>query len=302
MPYAQEPATANTRRAKVSVHAGLAVLLAAALLVAVNSRTGTAPNRPRVLVPGSSPTCTSPPTGFLFSRVVDGVRMDVCISEEGNINQISYPDTGAGHTQLAFDGYCVFDVDTNTHYTDYSPGAPTSSTGFGRATFSAGAVADTWNMTRTTTDGKYQLSEFIKISFAPRSIFVGMTIKNVDPANVTHTVSAYRDVAPALDGSASDDQYDEYGGMNGVGHTGQAFQAPAIGTNSMLFGLTQVGGSVLTQPVANFQLAGGCGGFNDPPGHVTGGNRVFSGHLDGLTPALARNQSASVGKFVYRML
>jgi hypothetical protein len=217
MPYAHEPATANTRRAKVSVHAGLAVLLAAALLVAVNSRTGTAPNLPRVLVPGSSPTCTSPPTGFLFSRVVDGVRMDVCISQEGNINQISYPDTGAGHTQLAFDGYCVFDVDTNTHYTDYSPGAPTSSTGFGRATFSAGAV-------------------------------------------------------------------------------------PEIGTNSMLFGLTQVGGSVLTQPVANFHLAGGCGGFNDPPGHVTGGNRVFSGHLDGLTPALARNQSASVGKFVYRML
>jgi hypothetical protein len=59
---------------------------------------------------------------------------------------------------------------------------------------------------------------------------------------------------------------------------------------------------VLTQPVANFQLAGGCGGFNDPSGHVTGGNRVLSGHLDGLTPALARNQSASVGKFVYRML
>src|SRR5437764_9287605 len=114
------PAPRTAKRA--AVYVGLAALLAAASLAAVNNRGGTASKFPRVLVPGSGSVCSTPPSGFLFSKAVDGVRMNVCVSQEGNINQISYPDTAAGHTQIAFDGYCLFD-ETGTKYKDYSPGS-----------------------------------------------------------------------------------------------------------------------------------------------------------------------------------
>ena len=58
--------------------------------------------------------------------------MSVCVSQEGNINQIRYPDVG--HPQLAFDGYCVWDVTYNARFKDYSPGSGVTSTGFGPAT------------------------------------------------------------------------------------------------------------------------------------------------------------------------
>src|SRR5437660_114126 len=115
-------APAPRTRKRGAVYLGLAVLLAAASLVAMNSRGGTASKFPRVLVPGSGIVCSTPPNGFRFSKGVDGVRMNVCISQEGNINQISYPDTAAGHTQIAFDGYCLFD-ETGTKYNDYGPGS-----------------------------------------------------------------------------------------------------------------------------------------------------------------------------------
>ena len=88
-------------------------------------------------------------------------------------------------------------------------------------------------MTRTTTDGTLRLTEFIKINFQLRSIFVGMTVKNIDPANVTHQVAGIREVAPAIDGGASDDQYNEFGGTgSGQGRTGQASRVPSIGNTA----------------------------------------------------------------------
>ena len=50
------------------------------------------------------------------------------------------------------------------------------------------------------------------------------------------------------------------------------------------------------------------GGFVDTPGLITGGNRVLTAALGDLTSetfkifSVAHNQSAQVGKFVYRMV
>jgi hypothetical protein len=307
--YVDEAVTGRGRGLKrLSLYLGLAVLLAAASLVAVNNRGGPASKFPRVLVPGSSGTCDGTPgNGFLFSKAVDGVRMNVCISQEGNINQIEYPALGS--TQIAWDGYCLL-TDIGT-YADYSPGSGVTFSGWGAATLTQ-TPPNQVTVTRKSTDGKFQLTEFIKINFQPRSVFVGMTIKNLDA--VAHKLYATRVVAPAIDGSAADDQYNEFGvgarlGSTQYGQTGQAFQSPVPGSNSLLFGPTQQNGVVVTETVAKFQSTGSnCVGLSEPPGYVAGGNRVLVGFLG--DPAvqgvvifnLASNASAQVGKFVYRMM
>jgi hypothetical protein len=295
----------------VAVYLGLAVLLATASLVALNSRGGESTPIARVIRPKAGSACSSPPNGYLYSNTVDGTTMNVCVSQEGNINQIDFPT--ATSPQIAWDGYCLVDGDTNTKYNDFSPGSGVSFSGWNAATLTVAATNQV-NVTRTSSDGKYQLTEFIKINFQPRSVFVGMTVKNVDPANVTHRFAVSRDVAPAIDGSAANDQYNEFGvglfAAPGIqtGRTGQASQSPGPGTNSLLFGPTQQGGFVLTSTVASFQAAGGCSAATDPPGLITGGNRVLVAALgDSVTHnskifSLAHNQSAQVGKFVYRML
>jgi hypothetical protein len=308
--------TAVTRRGRgvrwLSVHLGLAVLLAVASLVAVGSRGGgSAAKPPSVVIPHSGSSCSSPPNGFLYSDTVDGTTMNVCVSQEGNINQIEFPT--ATSPQIAWDGYCMKDIDSSAVYSDYSPGSGMPSTGWNAATMTV-AAANQVTVTRTSNDGKYQLTELIKMNFQPRSVVVGMTIKNVDPTNVTHNVYATRIVAPAIDGSAADDSYNEYGtgavsgGVQG-GRTGQAFNGPGPGTQSLLFGPTQQDGTVLTGTVSNYQLNGPsiCIAGSDNPGFVTGGNRVLMGFIGDPSTSvklfsLAHNDSARVGKFVYRML
>lgn len=299
------PARRGRTESGLALYLGFAVLLAAASLVAVNSRGGTPSKFPRVLVPGSSAACTSPPNGFLFSQFVDGTQMNVCISQQGNINQINYPDTAAGHTQIAWDGYCLHDSPAHTDYTDFSPGSGVASAGWGAATLTQTA-SNTFNMTRTSTDNKYQLTEFIKVNFQPRSIFVGMTVKNVDPANVTHSIFVTRSVAPAIDGSAADDQYNEFGvttAAAGFGRTGQASQSPGPGTNSLLFGPTQDSGFVVSATVAQFQSGNGCFIYSyDLPGPVSGGNRVLRSQFQNSLVSISPGASAQTGKFVYRMM
>ena len=301
--YVDESVARPGREVKrLSVYLGLAVLLAAASLVAVNSRGGASTKFPRVLVPGSSGACSSPPNGALFTQADGGAQITVCISQQGNINQITYPDTS--HGQIAWDGYCLFDQDDSAVYQDFSPGAGVTNQGFGAATLTQTAP-EIFGMTRTTTDNRYQLTEFIKINLQPRSVFVGMTLKNV--GSVTHHVVASRLVAPAIDGSAANDEYNEFGGTGtGSGRTEQAYQSSPVGSNSLLFGATQSGSQVDTVTASSFQAGNGCisTGFwlIDFGGHVTGGNRVIAGLVSPTVVTLAPGASAIVGKYVYRML
>ena len=90
-------------------------------------------------------------------------------------------------------------------------------------------------------------------------------------------------------------------GSTQFGRTGQAFNAPGPGTNSLLFGPTQSEGNVWTATVSSFRAGRGCLAYSgDPPGHVSGGDRLFDAYLEPFYPA--PNQSISVGKFVYRMV
>jgi hypothetical protein len=301
--YVDESVARPGREVKrLSVYLGLAVLLAAASLVAVNSRGGASTKFPRVLVPGSSGACSSPPNGALFTQADGGAQITVCISQQGNINQITYPDTS--HGQIAWDGYCLFDQTDGAVYQDFSPGAGVPNQGFGPATQTQTAP-EIFGMTRTTTDNRYQLTEFIKINLQPRSVFVGMTLKNV--GSVTHYVIASRLVAPAIDGSAANDEYNEFGGTGtGSGRTEQAYQSSPVGSNSLLFGATQSGSQQETVTASSFQAGNGCisTGFwlIDFGGHVTGGNRVIAGLVNPTVVTLAPGASAIVGKYVYRML
>src|SRR3989442_13134139 len=121
--YFSASATPSRRTRKwVVVYLGIAVLLATATLVAVKGHVGSQSRFPRVLVPGSGGVCTSPPNGVLYSKAGDGVQMNVCISQQGNINQIQYPDTATGPTQTAYDGYCLIATEPNATYVDDGPG------------------------------------------------------------------------------------------------------------------------------------------------------------------------------------
>ena len=307
---AESVPTAGRTRRRLALYLGLAVLLAAASLVAVNSRGGEAAKVPRVLVPSAGSACNSTPgNGFGYTNTVDGTTMTVCISQEGNINQINFPDTAASHKQIAWDGYCLGDLDSNTLYNDYSPGSGVPFSGWGAATLTQ-TPPNQVNVTRSTLDGKYQLTEFIKINFQPRSIFVGMTIKNTD--TVTHHFLFSRTVAPAIDNSAANDQYNQYGvgallGVAQFGRTGLAFESAGPGTNALAFGPTQKDGLVYTATVSAFVASGGCIASSERGFQATG-NRVMVGSIGDPTTGdykhftLAPNASVNVGKFVYRML
>jgi hypothetical protein len=164
------------------------------------------------------------------------------------------------------------------------------------------AAPEIFTVVRNSVDGKFRLTQFIKLNVQPRMVFVSMTVKNLD--TVQHIAYLYREVAPAIDGNASDDQYNELGRTgSGTGATGQALQATPIGANSLLFGATQSTAFVRTGTVADFQAAGGCGAYPlDPPGSVTGGSRVLEAGVPPLGTTLAAGASANFGKFVYRML
>jgi hypothetical protein len=315
-PYAQESEGSRKNRGtrRVSVYIGVTVLLAAALLVAVNTSRDKTPSPIRLVQPKAAPTCTTPPDGFLWSKTVDDTTFQVCISQEGNINQIWYPHPADYLSAISLDGYCLQDGTSSTVYRDFSA-AGVSTSGFGPATLTVGPSSNNYNpiiMTRSTLDGRWQLSEYIKINFQPRSVFVGMTVKNIDTTD--HYVQGLRFVRPtepALPTYPS--EYNEYGQGSPFGRTGQARPSgTGAGRNSLLFGPTQGSGLVLTQKWVDFQGAGGsgnrCSYQPNEWGLVTGGDRVFVGGLfPGANPTLqllhlAPGESGSIGKFVYRMV
>jgi hypothetical protein len=157
---------------------------------------------------------------------------------------------------------------------------------------------------RRTLDGHFELSQYIEIRLQPRSIFVGMTLRNLD--TVSHRVWAMRAVAPAIDGSAADDLYNQYGSTDvspGIGRTGQAFQNPGPGSQSLWFSATQHNAAASAPTIDQFLQASQSScplPVEGTRGLATGGNRVL---LAGSSYeiVLAPGQQASVGKFVYRM-
>lgn len=304
--YVESVSPRPRRGVQLVAHVALAVLLAMSAIVAVNAGHGTTP-KPTLIHPRSG-GCAVPYT----RSVTDGggvtTTLKLCISQEGNITSLFYPDTSAGHSQISFDAYCLYDYNFNTYYSDFggAVGVP-SSFGFGPATITEpnGPNTNPISVTRSTTDFAYQVTEYIAVNFVPRSIAVIVSVKNT--SGFVRGFGYVRAVAPKVDGDASDDQYNEFGlGANiggSLGTTGEASQSPGPGTDQFTVSVASKDGTagpfVYSDPLADWQAAantgGGCGGgtSRDAPGFVSGGNRVFLASV--LPPViLAVNATAKI--------
>ena len=298
--YVDEAVTGRGRGVKrPSLYLGLAVLLAAASLIAVSSRGGASRLRlihprnggcavpfTRSVTDGGSGGGTSPPPAT--------TTFTLCISQEGNITSLFYPDTSAGHSQISFDAYCLqynYPGGPERTAVDFGGASGTPpSFGFGPATIAQpnGPDSNPIVVTRRTVDGVFELSEYIKVNFVPRSIAVVVSLTNRDRAG--QDFDYVRALAPQVDGDATDDQYKEFGISNTTlgATTGQALQTPSSGTDSLLLSVASnvgtFGPQIFTDPLADWltgtHLPGpmpcGQGGHPDPPGgDVSGGSRVF---------------------------
>ena len=297
--YVESVAPRQRRGTQLAAHVALAVLLAMAAFVAVNSGHGTSPKlrliHPRnggCAVPftksvtdGGSGGGTSPPPAT--------TTLTLCISQEGNITSLFYPDTSAGHSQISFDAYCLqynYPGGPQRTAVDFGGASGTPpSFGFGPATIAQpnGPDSNPIVVTRRTVDGVFELSEYIKVNFVPRSIAVVVSLTNRDRAG--QDFDYVRALAPQVDGDATDDQYKEFGISNAIpgATTGQALQTPSSGTDSLLLSVASnvgtFGPQVFTDPLADWltgaqgpgPLPCGQGGHPDPPGDVSGGSRVF---------------------------
>jgi hypothetical protein len=306
--YVESVSPRPRRATQLIAHVALLVLLAMSALVAVRADHGTAPKL-RLVHPRSG-GCAVPYTRSVTDGAGVTTTLQLCISQEGNITSLFYPDTSAGHSQISFDAYCLFDFMSNTYYTDFggAPGVPPSS-GFGPATITQpnGPNTNPVTVTRSTTDANYQVSEYIAVNFVPRSIAVIVSVKNT--SSIARSVGYTRAVAPKVDGDASNDQYNEFGigaTMSGspLGTTGEAFQSPGPGSNKFSISVASKDGTrgpfVRTDPLADWQAGanslGGCvgGTMRDTPGFVSGGNRVLLATALQSPALLASNATAKL--------
>jgi hypothetical protein len=242
--YVNEPIGRRTvGKRTVAVHLGLAVLLAAATLVAVNAAGSSARSlstREAAKAAGVVPQATGCSVTFTNPGPP---ALTACVSGQGNINDLSYgPFTGpVDHVNV--EGYCLFDLGTGAVYYDIS----LVQYGWGAATQSSTAIAT--SVTRTTTDGIYTLTQNIFFKYGSRLVLVGNLLKNND--TVSHAVRFNRYADFNVDGSPSGDVFDTAGasvfaqeangvfaqGANGVALTSlgnpalvQAFGAEAFGS------------------------------------------------------------------------
>ena len=202
--YVDEPVAHRTGgKRRVAVYLGLAVLLAAATLVAVNAtgssvRSLSSQGADKVgnVLPQSSGcavTFTNPGPPALTA----------CVSGHGNINQLSYgPFTGPTN-HLGTEGYCLREPNTGTTYYD----ATGSEAGWGVATQSS--TATTTTVTRTTTDGNFTLTQNIFFKYGSRLVLIGNLLKNND--TVTHPVIFNRYADFDMDASSGSDVFDTVG-------------------------------------------------------------------------------------------
>lgn len=106
--YVMEPvAGRGARRGRLALCAALGLILVAASLVAVGARNGGRHRLPVVQIHPGNGGCAVPYTRSGTDGAGITTTMNLCISQEGNITSLFYPDTNAGHQQISFDAYCL---------------------------------------------------------------------------------------------------------------------------------------------------------------------------------------------------
>jgi hypothetical protein len=130
--------------------------------------------------------------------------LSVCVSGNGNINQITYKARGTPVTHIGpSEGYCLKDLNTGTTYHDTGP----VEGGWGSAAFSA--TATTMAVTRTTTDGRFTLTQNIAFKYGSRMVVISNVLKNND--TTSHGVTFDRVFDGDIDGTSANDIYETTG-------------------------------------------------------------------------------------------
>jgi len=131
--------------------------------------------------------------------------LTVCVSANGNLNDIVYSGRGTPVDQMAGEGYCLRRLEgSGTTY--YDPGFGAS--GWGAASDSS--TATTATVTRTTTDGRFTLTQDFAFKYGSRMVVVGNQVKNNDP-NAAHPVLFDRSFDADMAGTSGNDVFEEDG-------------------------------------------------------------------------------------------
>jgi hypothetical protein len=207
---------------KVALYLGLAVLLAAATLQAVNaagssvrSTSARGASKPGGVVPqatGCAVTFTNPGPPALTA----------CVSGHGNINQLSYGPFLGPVDHVVNEGYCL--VDPNAPSTVYWDAGGNGEANWGVATQSS--TATTTTVTRTTTGGIYTLTQNIFFKYGSRLVLIGNVLKNNDSA--AHQVRFVRYADLDMEGTAGSDVVDT-GGVSAMDHETNGVALTSLG-------------------------------------------------------------------------
>jgi len=193
----------SVAKRKVALYLGLAILLAAATLVAVNA-SGSSVRSLTARSAGEAGNTVPQSNGCAVTFTNPGPpALTACVSGHGNVNELIYSPFSVPVDHIASEGYCLRDLGTGTAYFD----ATNSEAGWGAATQSS--TATTTSVTRTTTDGIYTLTQNIFFKYGSRLVLVGNLVTNND--TVSHAVRFNRYGDFDIDASSGSDVFDVAG-------------------------------------------------------------------------------------------
>jgi len=132
-----------------------------------------------------------------------------CVTSNGNIVSLQSPD-GEEHILLnASEGYQVCDFSALVAYTDYAAAADTGNWRASLVTQPHGANTLPLTIKRTTTDGKYTLTQKFSQVPADFTIKIATTLKNNTTSSPFIYVYRYADLAIDGGGNSSIDWFDQ---------------------------------------------------------------------------------------------
>lgn len=182
----------------------LLVILAVSLLAV--AAFGQGPNQRAATdsqTPGST-TCAS-----TFSSGSGPTLFQWCVTSNGNIVSIQSPE-GAEHILLkAGEGYQLCDFSALVAYTDYAAEADTGNWKTSIVTQPNGPNTFPLTIKRTTTDGKYTLTQKFSQVPADFTIKIATTVKNNTTSSPFLYVYRYADLAVDGGGNSSIDWFDQ---------------------------------------------------------------------------------------------
>jgi hypothetical protein len=203
--YVNEPIERRTvGKRKVAVYLGLAVLLAAASLVAVNAAGSSVPSlSPRAAGKAGNVVPQSSGCAVTFTNA-GPPALTACVSGHGNINDLIYGPFTGPIDHVNSEGYCLRDLSSTAVYWDAGVGGEAN---WGVA--SQSSTATTTTVTRTTTDGVFTLTQNIFFKYGSRLVLIGNLLKNND--TVAHPVAFVRYADFDMEGSSASDVFDTAG-------------------------------------------------------------------------------------------